>query len=329
MAKELFFTVFNFFREGLTMTKTNRFQGLTATLLTVLAVNVLLASAAPAATLTPETKLLFTGTIGGSAGNWTYTAGPGEVIPAEFKVWADENEEVVTISSGVGTWPDSSTAVDAGFMTACPAGPLATTSYVIEALVKPTAYAIAGNTWGRSYIADINGLDMFFNGAEEATATFNVSALDATKTYKSSSISSELASSQVPKDAWTHVAIVQDTTAETASFYLNGVLVNSFSTGTFPGGHIQRPLLTWNDVYAPGNPIGIGNIGGEGGWDARVIDGNFGFSGEMAGWALSSFTGTLDPQTDFVLSEVPEPGTLALLGTGLLGLLACAWRKRR
>lgn len=29
------------------------------------------------------------------------------------------------------------------------------------------------------------------------------------------------------------------------------------------------------------------------------------------------------------LSEVPEPGTLALLATGLIGLLAYAWRKRR
>jgi len=26
---------------------------------------------------------------------------------------------------------------------------------------------------------------------------------------------------------------------------------------------------------------------------------------------------------------VPEPGTLVLLVTGLLGLLACAWRKRK
>jgi hypothetical protein len=32
---------------------------------------------------------------------------------------------------------------------------------------------------------------------------------------------------------------------------------------------------------------------------------------------------------NFTLSEVPEPGTMALLATGLIGLLAYAWRKRR
>ena len=36
-----------------------------------------------------------------------------------------------------------------------------------------------------------------------------------------------------------------------------------------------------------------------------------------------------NPAQMLVLAEVPEPGTLALLATGVIGLLACAWRKRK
>ena len=62
--------------------------------------------------------------------------------------------------------------------------------------------------------------------------------------------------------------------------------------------------------------------------------------GQVTGTEFSVLVGkgTVPPMTDrshymgvayrFV-SEVPEPSTLALLGCGLLGLLAYAWRKRR
>jgi len=287
------------------------------------------ASVASAALVTPHTKLLYNGTITGSAGNWTYNAGAGEVIPDGFTVHQNDLGQTVAVSGGIATFTSGSTTNDASFLTPCPTGTLMTTSYVVEAMVKPTLYAVPDNIWGRSYLVESCGLEVYFNGSDDTSAEVYASGLDATKQYKSTSFGSWTASTTVPKDAWTHVAIVQ-TSGGTSALYVNGTLMNEFAAGTFPGDAPQRSLLTWNDVYAPGNPIGIGNFSGDGGFTSLAGGGNGGFNGEMDGWALSSFTGTFNPATDFVLSApIPEPSTLVLLGCGLLGLLAYAWRKRK
>ena len=254
------------------------------------------------ATVTTHTKLLFNGSIGGSAGNRVYNPGAGEIIPAEFKVIENENGEAVTVSGGIGTFNSGDTVADASFLTSCPTGPLANAGYIMEAVVKPTAYANADNTWGgRSYIGYADGFGFHLLGTDEDTATLEVVGLDASQTYKTSTVSSESASTQVSKDAWTHLGLVY-TPGGTSAFYVNGELVGEIPAGSFPGGYVSRPLLTFNDVYAPGDPIGIGNIGGDGGWDILQGGGNCGFSGQMDGWALSSFTGTFDPLVDFVLT---------------------------
>jgi hypothetical protein len=46
-------------------------------------------------------------------------------------------------------------------------------------------------------------------------------------------------------------------------------------------------------------------------------------------YGADAATGSLTGGNDVVITAVPEPATLALLATGLLSLLAFAWRKRR
>ncbi len=61
--------------------------------------------------------------------------------------------------------------------------------------------------------------------------------------------------------------------------------------------------------------------------DAGSISGSL---GTITGGTIDGFPASLDVQNNnLVLTVVPEPGTLALLGVGILVLLCCAWRRRR
>ena len=55
---------------------------------------------------------------------------------------------------------------------------------------------------------------------------------------------------------------------------------------------------------------------------ASAVDNN----GDIAGWGTDSSNNTY--QAFEIMNVVPEPGTLALLLAGLVGLLTCARRKR-
>ena len=56
-------------------------------------------------------------------------------------------------------------------------------------------------------------------------------------------------------------------------------------------------------------------------WDSNTVN-YIGFGGAFKTGAVS----TID---NVSVSAIPEPSTLALLATGLIGLLAYAWRKRK
>lgn len=70
----------------------------------------------------------------------------------------------------------------------------------------------------------------------------------------------------------------------------------------------------------------------EGATNAGVLIGSWGSSASENDWTFASRedpTAGYHPQLVIGYTVIPEPSTLALLATGLIGLLCYAWRKRR
>jgi hypothetical protein len=100
---------------------------------------------------------------------------------------------------------------------------------------------------------------------------------------------------------WHNLALVND--AGTVSFYLDGVAKSST-----PNVHAS---------ITPGAFLGLG----------VNIDGTGGMAGGIDEARIFTFAPGAFQVSD--LGFVPEPGTLTLLATGVFGLLAYAWRKRK
>jgi hypothetical protein len=114
-------------------------------------------------------------------------------------------------------------------------------------------------------------------------------------------------------------------------FYVDNVIYpdNNAAIGVNPGiGSNPSYLTNWGLLFGPG--IGTTgtqteiNIWGNGG-------GNYAFYSELGGSYIvqngSGGTFTLtDPPAPV---PVPEPSSLTLLGTGMLGIVGCSWRRRR
>ncbi len=108
-----------------------------------------------------------------------------------------------------------------------------------------------------------------------------------------------------PFGSWFHFCYVTD--GSTARMYINGTQI---------GTHSSPPTSVANNV----------TVGCQNDNDTNsTYDG--GLTGAVDDVRIFTFSGAFVPND--VFAPVPEPGTLVLLASGLLGLLAYAWRKRR
>ncbi len=109
---------------------------------------------------------------------------------------------------------------------------------------------------------------------------------------------------------WTHVAVTYDRTDNLTSFYVNGLAAGTAGT-------------TASFIANTGNyDIGAADYGPIGGVEYY----NHEFGGSID--EVRVYDTVLTQQQIAPLADLPEPSALAFTVTGLLGLRACAWRKR-
>jgi len=112
---------------------------------------------------------------------------------------------------------------------------------------------------------------------------------------------------------------VETTYADLSEFALSGVT----ATETYPGSGVYSvPVGTF--TFAPGATGGVTTL-----TTADIDPDNNGDTATAVYNGVSTSLDTLIINGTATITVTPEPSTLVLLATGLLGLLAYAWQKRR
>jgi autotransporter-associated beta strand protein len=121
----------------------------------------------------------------------------------------------------------------------------------------------------------------------------------------------------------------------TGNVTLGSTSVLDFDFGTTSGSCDLLAMTGTSRTLVLNGTLNITNSGGVARGDYTIISGFSNYSGSLsfgslpAGHNWSMAITDVGSYHNLVITAAPEPGTIVLLATGLLGLLAYAWRKRR
>jgi hypothetical protein len=268
-----------------------------------------LVPAARGATVTNLFTVNFDGSVSGSTYSGDSGYGGAMTVDSPTAPSTDSfiNDSGRSVVSSNATGPN-----DFGLQVSVPSGTYTNQqNYVLEAVINPgspTAINSSNNVAGLQSVISIDGQNGSDTGAlvlrltpgnhlEAAYDPIGYVGFDPSPTVI------------IPTGQYTHVALVYTYLGSGQAdidLYVNGSDVGS--TGSF--------ATATNDIFNGG----VANV-----LNANADDDggayNRGFNGDVDSAAVSTFTGTFNPATDFVLS-VPEPASLAFIGMiGTMGLL--------
>jgi hypothetical protein len=230
---------------------------------------------ASAATVTRQVFVEFNGMLPGGT---TYVLGPDEIdVTGTFR-----RNGVASILGGVADIPGDASPSSGFLFDATALGSLTTSNWITEALMLPDV-ASASQPGPLNHFLDVQG-DLFFRYSGSGAAKAPQFG------FWDGSSEPTRAAPQLPTNRYSHVAL----TWNGASRTLEG----------FVDGQSQGTLTTGNPFQTPSTNVGYGFF-------ARTGFLNRAINGKLAGVAFSTFTGALNPASDFQLDLADAP-SLAL-----------------